>query len=100
MAMNIPGKKPARNCFPTDVPIATHINTIGILGGIMTPRAPADVHTPIAIDLGYPSLVKLGIMIDPMATTVARLEPDMEAKKAHAMMVAMTSPPLKRPKMM
>jgi hypothetical protein len=36
-------------------------------------------------------------MIEPTAMTVAKLEPDIAAKKAHVIMVAITSPPLKRP---
>lgn len=37
-------------------------------------------------------------MMEPTATMVATLEPEMAAKKAQAAMVAMTPPPLSRPK--
>ena len=95
--MIIPGKNPAINCLPTDVFIATHIRTSGALGGIRTPREPADVIIPVAIGLGYPPFTRPGTIIVPTATIVARLEPDIAAKKAQAKIVAIASPPLSRP---
>ena len=41
-AMRNPGTNPARNCFPTEVFIATQISTSGALGGMRTPKEPAE----------------------------------------------------------
>lgn len=99
-AMQMPGKKPAMNCLPTEVFMATQIMIMGALGGIRTPSDPADVTTPKAIFFGYPASMSAGIMMLPIATTVARLDPVMAAKNAHEAIVAIARPPFTRPNTM
>ncbi len=67
--------------------------TIGIDGGIRMPREPDVVITPAPKRLGKPCATSAGRMTDPIATTVAGLEPDTAANKAQAITPANARPP-------
>ncbi len=68
-----------------------------MLGGIKIPRAPDEVTSPIENLSPYPSRIRAGNIILPIATTVAGEDPEIAAKKRQAITVAIASPPLKRP---
>ena len=51
-ASRIPGTKPAMNCLPTEVPIATQNMTIGALGGIRIPSEPPEQTAPTLMSSG------------------------------------------------
>ena len=61
------------------------------------PSAPEVVTTPAPKRFGNPCATIAGRMIEPMATTVAGLEPDTAAKSAQAMTPARPSPPYQWP---
>ncbi len=54
---------------------------------------PEVATTPTAKRLSYPAAIIPGIMMDPIATTVAGEDPEMAAKNMQATTVAMASPP-------
>jgi len=70
---------------------------MGMLGGIRMPKEPEEVRRPMEKRSPYPSLMRAGIIILPMAMTVAGEEPDMAAKNMHAITPAMASPPVNLP---
>ena len=80
------------NKAPTEVLVATEYITITMDGGIRMPKAPEVVMTPAPNLLGNPALTMAGSRMEPMATTVAGLEPDTAANKAQA-----STPPSPRP---
>src|SRR4051812_13490111 len=92
-----PGTTPAMNKVPTDVFVATEYITITMEGGIRMPSAPDVVMTPAPKRFGNPAFTIAGRMIEPMATTVAGLDPDTAANKAHAMTPARPRPPCQWP---
>ena len=61
------------------------------------PSDPDTVINPRENFSPYPALIRAGIMMEPMATTVAGEEPEMAAKKMQARMPAMASPPGNQP---
>src|SRR5215216_2058732 len=61
------------------------------------PSAPEVVMTPAPKRLGKPCATMAGRMIEPMATTVAELEPDTAAKSAQAITPARPRPPYQWP---
>src|SRR5436190_3230759 len=85
---------------PTDVLVATEYITITIEGGMRMPSAPEVVMTPAPRRFGNPALTIAGRMIEPIATTVAGLEPDTAAKSAQAITPASPSPPCQWPTML
>src|SRR5450759_4556294 len=99
-ASAMPGTMPAMNNAPTEVLVATEYITITIEGGIKIPKAPDVVITPAPKALGKPALTMAGIIIEPMATTVAGDEPDTAANKAHASTPARPRPPYQWPTML
>ena len=72
--------------------------TIGILGGIMIPRKPAEATVASANRSLYPSSIIMGRIIEPIAATVAAEEPEIAPKNADAMNAAMAKPPGSQPK--
>ena len=92
-ARRIPGKMPAKNMVPTDTEAVTAYVTIGILGGITTPKVPAEAATAPAASLGYPFSFIRGTVIPPIAATVAGLDPEMAPKKADATTAILASFP-------
>src|SRR5215211_87022 len=96
----MPGMTPAMKSAPTEVLVATEYITITIDGGIRMPSAPEVVMTPAPKRLGKPALIIAGRMIEPMATTVAGLEPDTAAKRAQAITPARPRPPCQWPTML
>jgi hypothetical protein len=70
---------------------------MGMLGGIRIPREPDEVSSPIEKRSPYPSLIRAGIIILPMAITVAGEDPDIAAKNIQAMTDAMARPPVNLP---
>src|SRR5512142_2130497 len=84
---------------PTDVFVATEYITITMDGGMRMPSAPEVVTTPAPKRFGNPALTMAGMRIEPMATTVAGLEPDTAAKRAQAITPAKPSPPYQWPTM-
>ena len=71
--------------------------TITIEGGIRMPSAPEVVMTPAPKRLGKPCFTIAGMMIEPMATTVAGEEPDTAANSAQAITPASPRPPYQWP---
>ncbi len=71
--------------------------TMGMLGGIIMPRNPADATVARENFSGYPSLSMAGTMIDPMAATVAEAEPEIAPKKAEDKNTTIASPPGSQP---
>ena len=61
---------------------------------------PPAVITPMDILSGYFCSASAGSMMLPMATMVAKDEPEMAAKNAQEAMVAITLPPRRRPNRM
>ena len=68
-------------------------------GGIKMPKAPEVVITPAPKPFGKPALTMAGIKIEPIATTVAGLEPDTAANKAQASTPPKPKPPYQWPTM-
>ncbi len=66
---------PAMKSAPTEVLVATAYITMTIEGGIRIPSAPDVVTTPAPKRLGKPAFTIAGRRIDPIATTVAGLDP-------------------------
>src|SRR5690625_661776 len=95
--MSIPGIIPARNRPPIETPPITPYIIKGILGGIITPIEPADAVTAAAKPVSYFLFSIDGIIIDPIAATVAGPEPDIAAKNMLAKTVTIANPPTKYP---
>ena len=70
-----PAPIPAINKSPTDVFVAIPYIIKETLGGIITPRQPADVQTAVANGASYPSSFIAGIIRPPTAETVAAAAP-------------------------
>ena len=77
--------------------VATEYITMTIEGGIRMPSAPEVVTTPAPKRFGNPCATIAGRMIEPMATTVAGLDPDTAANSAQAMTPARPRPPYQWP---
>ncbi len=88
------------NSAPTLVLVATEYITITMLGGIRMPKAPEVVITPAPNLLGKPAFTIAGSKIEPIATTVAGLEPDTAANRAQASTPASPRPPYQWPTML
>ncbi len=80
------------NKAPTEVLVDTEYMTITIDGGIRMPRPPDVVITPAPKLFGKPALTIAGSRMEPIATTVAGLDPDTAANSAQA-----STPPSARP---
>ncbi len=93
----MPGTTPAMNSAPTDELVETEYSTITIDGGMRMPSAPEVVMTPAPKRGGNPALTMAGINMEPMATTVAGLDPDTAANSAQASTPASPSPPAQCP---
>src|SRR3954453_8006743 len=107
----MPGTTPAMNICPTEAEptrspagpvaiapdVATEYITITIEGGIRIPSAPEVVITPAPKRFGKPCSIMAGGMTEPMATTVAGLEPDTAANNAQASTPARPRPPYQWP---
>jgi hypothetical protein len=91
-ASSRPGITPAMNSAPTEVLVDTEYITITMEGGIRMPSAPEVVMTPAPKRFGKPALTMAGSRMEPIATTVAGLEPDTAANSAQA-----STPPRPRP---
>ena len=63
------------------------------------PSEPAAVTTPTENFSSYLAFIRAGIMIEPIAATVAGEEPEIAAKNAHAAVAAIARPPGSGPKM-
>src|SRR3982751_3348414 len=96
-ASTSPGTTPAMNNAPTEVLVATEYMTITMDGGIRMPSAPDVVMTPAPKRFGKPAFTMAGKMIEPIATTVAGLDPDTAANNAHAITPASARPPYQWP---
>ena len=57
------------------------------------PREPLDAINPVENPLGYPSRTRAGSIIDPIATTVAGLDPETVANNAQAKTDDIARPP-------
>ena len=64
------------------------------------PKAPEVVMTPAPKRFGNPALTIAGNRIEPIATTVAGLDPDTAAKSAQASTPASPRPPCQWPTML
>src|SRR5574337_914991 len=84
---------------PTEVLVDTEYITITMEGGMRMPRPPEVVMTPAPNLLGKPARTMAGSRMEPMATTVAGLEPDTAAKRAQARTPARPRPPYQWPTM-
>src|SRR5439155_13043053 len=93
----MPGTMPAMKSWPTDALVATAYITMTIDGGIRMPSAPDVVITPAPKRFGKPCLTIAGIMIEPIAITVAGEDPDTAANSAQAITPASPSPPYQWP---
>src|SRR5882672_2252443 len=93
IARMTPGTMPAMNSAPIDELVDTPYNTRMIDGGTRMPSAPEVVMTPAPKRLGKPFCTIAGNMIEPIAATVATLEPQMAANNAQAATPASPSPP-------
>ena len=85
------------NSWPTEVLVATAYMTMTIDGGMRMPSAPDVVITPAPNLFGKPALTIAGSRIEPIATTVAGLDPETAANSAQAMTPAMPRPPCRWP---
>src|SRR5512141_1046874 len=81
-------------CMPE---VATAYITITIEGGIRMPSAPDVVITPAPNRFGNPRATIARRLTQPIATTVARDEPDTAAHRAHAITPASAKPPCQWP---
>src|SRR5476649_2116082 len=88
-----PGTMPAMNSAPIDEFVDTPYRTRMIEGGTRMPSAPDVVITPAPKRLGKPCSTIAGRMIEPIAATVATLEPQMAANSAQAVTPAKPRPP-------
>src|SRR6185369_8279348 len=88
---------PAMNSAPTEVLVATEYITMTMDGGIRMPRAPEVAMTPAPNLFGKPALTIAGNRIEPIATTVAGLEPETAANSAQASTPARPRPPYQWP---
>src|SRR5262249_46978841 len=93
----MPGTMPAMNSAPIEVLVETPYNTRMIEGGTRIPSAPEVEITPTPNLRGYPYSTIAGIMIEPIATTVATLDPEIAANIAQAVTPASPNPPGKCP---
>ena len=84
---------PAIKSSATETFITMQYKIIGMDGGITIPSEPAEVTSPTEKRSSYPAFMSAGIIIVPMATTVAGLDPDRAAKKRQASVVAAANPP-------
>ncbi len=73
--------------------------TIGIDGGMRMPSEPEVVMTPAPNLFGNPCRTMAGRRMEPIATTVAGLEPDTAANSAQAITPASARPPYQWPTM-
>ena len=85
------------NRVPTEAPVVVPKITIGILGGMITPKHPDVAISASAKDLEYPLSIMAGTMRDPMAATVAGADPEMAPKNAQQMAVTIANPPVTCP---
>ena len=88
-----PGMMPAMNSAPIEELVDTPNKTRMIDGGTRVPSAPEVAITPAPKRLGKPCSTIAGMMIEPIATTVATLEPLIAANKAQAATPASPNPP-------
>lgn len=79
--------------FPTALEVNLPQSTIGIEGGIRTPREPALAVREAEKSLSYPFSTIGGIIIAPTAATVPGEDPEIAAKKAQAKTVMIPNPP-------
>src|SRR3990167_6170830 len=98
-ASSRPGPTPAMNRAPTEELVETEYITITMDGGIRMPSAPEVVMTPAPKRFGKPALTIAGSRIEPIATTVAGLEPDTAANRAQASTPPRPGPPYMWPPM-
>ena len=68
-----------------------------MLGGMMTPIAPAQAESAAAKEVSYFFSVISGIMKEPIAETVAGPEPEIAAKNMQAIVVTSARPPVTWP---
>src|ERR1700688_2086926 len=92
-ASTTPGTMPLMNSAPIDELVATPYRTRMMEGGMRIPSAPEVAMTPTPNRSGKLFSTMAGIMIDPMATTVATLEPEIAANSAQADTPASPRPP-------
>ena len=92
-----PALRPARNMSLIDTLAATPYTTIGMLGGMRIPSRPATETRPPTYLRGYPRFTISGVMIEPIAETVATDDPEMAPKMAEAPRSVAPMPPLSRP---
>jgi len=83
-ANNIPGMTPAINNFPTDCSADIPYMIKGILGGIITPIIPDAAVNDVLYSFVYSRFSISGIILVPIAATVAGDEPEIAAKKVEA----------------
>src|SRR5256885_4696914 len=98
VASTMPGITPAMKSLPIDALVATEYITITIDGGIRMPSAPEVVMTPAPKRFGKPCFTIAGIMIEPIAITVAGEDPDTAANSAQAITPARPRPPCQCPR--
>jgi hypothetical protein len=80
--------------------VATEYMTMTMDGGIRMPSAPEVAMTPAPNLFGKPALTMAGSRMEPMATTVAGLEPETAANSAQASTPARPRPPYQCPTML
>ena len=86
---------PAMNSAPIEVLVETPYSTRMIEGGTRMPSAPEVEITPTPNRLADSHIRTIaGIMIEPIATTVATLDPEIAANIAQAATPASPSPPV------
>jgi hypothetical protein len=87
MAIQIPGKMPARNSLVMETPLTTPKITNPMLGGITGPMIPAAAISPPDMALSWPALTIIGISSAESAAASATAEPE-RAERMHAAMMA------------
>src|SRR5699024_5777903 len=90
-------KNPAENNVLIEALADTPYITIGMLGGMITPRHPAAATSAIANFLSYPFSIMVGTIIVPIAATVAGPDPEIAPKNKHATTVTIDKPPANCP---
>src|SRR5699024_3956031 len=93
----MPGRIPPINKSPINSLDETPYSTIRIHGGITIPKEPALTITAVANFLSYPCATIAGIIIPPIAATVAGPDPDIAEKNIQVIMAAIANPPVNLP---
>jgi len=86
-AINKPGRILATNSLGIETLTVAPYRIKAMLGGIILPKAPDEAVIPVAKEAGYFCAIIAGIMMAPIAATVAGAEPVKAPNMAQAITV-------------